>query len=519
MQMLRKVSGFIWRGVKITVLILLIFIVAAFFLLQLPRIQTYLGKKASAYFSKQLNTKIDIKAVNIDFLKTINLEGVYVEDLQHDTLLYGNKIGCNIKFYSFKTRQIEFDLTELDGITCKLIYYKGQKSLNFQFIADYFSSSDTKKTSSSSEFKLGYGNLSLNNVRFVYKDYANSYKPAYGIDFEDIEVSNIYAKFSDIKVMGDSVKVTIRDLSATEKSGVVIKKLNTEATFSAKNIKADKLLVLTQNSYIHGYYEMYTDSFADYSNFIHAVDMHADFLDSTQISLADVAYFAEEMEGLNQKIHVNGYIKGSIDNLSSDNLSLSLLTHTSFNGHMILKGLPDVDKTILSVDAKNFSTNYADLKEIPSYPFKTNQKIDVPQNIAKLGTIDFKGKAEGFTNDMLLNGVINTALGKITAHATMSTLPNKEITYGGNFKTDNFNVGSLIEAKYIGSISLDAKISGSGTELNTLEEAINGSVQSVEFNGYTYHNVSINGALKKKQFTGSFVARDTNATFDFSAEL
>ncbi len=113
---------------------------------------------------------------------------------------------------------------------------------------------------------MGYGNLSLNNVRFVYKDADNKYVPAHGIDFQDIEVNHVCGKFSNIKVAGDSVKVNIEDFSATEKSGIVIKKLNTEAEFSSQSIKADKLLLITPNSYIHGYYEMYTDSMDDYSD-------------------------------------------------------------------------------------------------------------------------------------------------------------------------------------------------------------------------------------------------------------
>src|ERR1700679_2884143 len=124
MQKVRKVSGFIWRVAKITLLVLLVILLSSFFLLQMPSVQTYLGKEASAYLSKQLKTKIDIKAVNLDFFKTINLEGIYVEDLHHDTLLYGGKIGCKIKLFSLKSKQIEFDVTELDNITCKVIYYK-----------------------------------------------------------------------------------------------------------------------------------------------------------------------------------------------------------------------------------------------------------------------------------------------------------------------------------------------------------------------------------------------------------
>ena len=485
----------------------------------MPKVQTYLGKEASVYLSKQLKTKIDIKVINIDFLKTVNLEGVYVEDLQHDTLLYGGKIACKIKFFSLKDKQIEIDISELDNITCKLLYYKNEKYLNFQFLADYFSSQKSDATSTSSEFKLGYGNLVLNNVRFVFKDCDNRYKPSYGIDFQDIEVNNICAKFSNIKIAGDSVKVKITDFSAVEKSGLVIKKLNTEATLSSQNIKADSLLLITQNSYIHGYYQMYTDSFDDYSNFVHAVDLCANLLDSTHVNFSDIAYFAEELEGLNQSVNINGYIKGSIDNFNSDNLSFSLLKHTKFNGHIIVKGLPDVDKTIMKIETKKLTTNYVDLKEIPSYPFKQKQKLTIPENIAKLGTIDFEGRAEGFINDLLLEGNIATTLGKINVYATMNTLASKEIAYGGNFKTEKFNIGNLIGAKYIGEISLDAKIKGSGTELNMLEEEINGSIQAVQFNGYTYHNLSIYGALKHKQFNGYFTAKDTNAAFDFNGSF
>ncbi|MEO8760548.1 MAG: hypothetical protein ABI388_05170, partial [Bacteroidia bacterium] len=518
MQLLRKVSSFIWRSVKITVLVLLILLISLFFLLQLPKVQTYLGKEASSYLSKKLKTKVDIKAVNIDFFKTINLEGVYVQDQHQDTLLYGGKIGCAIKFYSFKTRQLEIDVTELDNITCKLIYYKRTHDLNFQFIADYFAPPTTKKdttTKPSAEFKLGYGNLNLSNVRFVYQDLDYTDIPKYGMDVEDIQVNHIFAKFSNIRIEGDSIKVQINDLSAVEKSGIRIKKLNAAATFSSKGIKADKLLLITNSSYLHGSYYMLTESFADYNHYLTAVDMRANFLDSSYVDFADIAYFAEDLEGLHQRVNINGYIKGTVNNLSSDNLSVSTLKHTSFKGHVIMKGLPNLDTTFMSIDAKNFTTNYKDLEQIPTYPFKKNKTISLPKNLAKLGTVDFKGKGEGFATDLFVKGTLTTALGSVTMHATMSQTPEKELAYGGTFKTDKFNIGSFIEAKYINEIAIDASIKGSGTELNNLQAEINGTMPFVQFNGYTYHNLAINGDLKKKQFNGTFVAKDTNATFNF----
>ena len=523
MQMLGKVSSFIWRSIKITVLILLILLISVFFLLQLPKVQTYLGKQASSYLSKKLKTRIDIKAINIDFLKTINLEGIYVQDLHGDTLLYGGKIGCAIKFYSLKTKQLEVDLTELDNITCKLIYYKGTHDLNFQFIADYFAPPTTKKdttTKPSAAFKLGYGNLNLNKVRFVYKDLDYTDIPKYGMDVEDIEVNDIYAKFSNIRIEGDSIKVQINDLSAVERSGIRIKKLNAEATFSTKGIKADKLLLITNNSYVHGSYYMLTDSFKDYNHYLTAVDMRANFLDSSYVDFSDIAYFAEDLEGLHQRININGYVKGTVNNLSSDNLSISVLKHTSFKGHVIMKGLPNLDTTFMQIDAENLTTNYIDLKKIPTYPFiKKGTVSSIPENMAKLGTISFKGKGKGFASDLFIEGNLKTALGNLSAHATMSQTKEKEIKYGGTFKTDKFNIGKFLDAKNIGEISLDAKINGSGTELKTLQDEIDGKIQSFQFNGYTYHNLSVNGNVKNKQFAGTLNAKDTNATFDFIGNL
>ena len=332
MQKLRKVSSFIWRSIKITALLIFIFLLSAFFLLQLPSVQTYLGKKASAYLSHALKTKIAIRAVNIDFIKTINLEGIYVEDLHHDTLLFGDKIACSLKLFSLRKKQLEMNLTELEGLTCKLLYYKGEKSLNFQFLADYFSSPKKSENSTPSQFRFGYGNLRLRNIRFVYHDCDNRYKPAYGMDYQDIEVNGLNADFSHILIQGDSVKVKINGLSAFEKSGIQVKHLDAEATLCPRYIKADELFLQTANSYLHGSYHMYTDSFSDYNDYIKAVDMHAFLKDSSYVSFADIAYFAEELEGLDQKVRVNGHIKGSIENLSSEELTFSLLQHTAYHG-------------------------------------------------------------------------------------------------------------------------------------------------------------------------------------------
>ena len=514
-----KVRRFIWRVLKYTTLSVLVLLISLFFIFQMHSVQTWLGKKASAYLSKELKTKIDIEAIKINFFKTVDLEGIYAEDLHHDTLMFGNKLGVEIKLLSIGDKKLELDLTKLDGITCKLQQYKGEKDLNFQFIVDYFASpTPTIKDTSSSKFSIKYGDLHLTNVRFVYRNFNDTAQQAYGVNFSDIEANDLNGKISDIKIAGDSIKCTLTDLTLEEKSGLFVKKMNALVTVSPQNIRADSLLLYTANSYIHGFYRMYTDSFADYSDFLNAVDMEVNLKDSSYANPLDVAYFTDVFRGLDKKIKINGFIKGPVANMNSDNLKFSLGNHTSFAGSFIMKGLPDVEKTFLKVDAKYLTSNYSDLAEFPSYPFHEGKKMELPKKLQKLGKITFGGRVEGFLNDMFLGGVISTSIGKIITEAALST-KGKELAYSGNFKTENLNLGKLLEQDKLGEISMNAGINGSGTTIKTLLAQINGKVQSIRYNNYVYHNLQIDGDFKNSLFDGKFTSADPNANLDFTGKI
>lgn len=514
-----KVRRFIWRVIKYTTLSVLLLLVLAFFIFQMHSVQTWMGKKASAYLSEELKTKIDISAIKINFFKKVDLEGIYVEDLHHDTLIYGNKLGVEIKLLSIGDKKLELDLTKLDGITVKLQKYKNEKDLNFQFIADYFATpTPAKKDTSRADFTIKYGDLHLSNVRFVWKNLNYPEPQLHGINFDDIEANDLNGKISEIKIAGDSIQCFVQDLSLEEKSGVFVKKVTALVTVSPKNIRADALTLLTANSYIHGFYRMYTDSFDDYSDFLNSVDLEADLTDSSYVNPTDVAFFTDVFRGLNEKIKINGYIKGPVANLNSDNLKFSWANHTSFSGKFILKGLPDVEKTFLKIEAKHLSTHYSDLAQFPAYPFYEAKKLTLPVELKKLEKITFSGKAEGFLNDLFLAGTINTSLGKIITDAALST-KGKELAYSGKFRTENLNIGKFLNAKDLGEVSLNIALDGSGTTLNTLKAEVNGAIQAIRYNNYVYHNLQVKGDFKNSVFNGSVVSADPNANMSFAGKI
>jgi len=519
MQKSRKVRRFIRRFVKITLISLLLLVGTLYGLLQMHSVQTWLGRKVSARLSKELNTAIAINSVRINFFRSVDLEGIYLEDQHRDTLVYGNKISCDIGLLSFTKKRLELDLTEISDLTVKLQKYKGDTVLNFQFLADYFAGpKEEEKDTSASTFKVVYGDLQLNEVDLVYKDHNDTVKVAYGMNFSDLEARHISGKISNIEIHDELVRCRVENLSLTEKSGLHIKKLYSETTISPKSVRADNLYLITDNSYLHGYYQMHTDSFGSYSNFTEKVKLAVKLTDSSFVNPIDISYFVDFFKGFDERINLSGTFSGPVANLRSDNLKFSAYEHTGFNGSFEIKGLPNTDSTYVKLNAKRLSTHYNDLVRVPDYPFDAGKSLQMPANLKTLGRVVFTGKAEGYLHDLFLTGNFNTALGQITANATLQTPKDKEIAYSGFFKTAGFNIGRFIESPSLGEVSLEAQVNGSGTAVNTLNANMKGKIHAVRYNHYVYHHFDIDGSFKKKMFNGQLSCADSNANFKFTGQ-
>lgn len=67
-----------------------------FFLFQVPSVQTWTVRQITKALSNQLNTQVKIDYFRLGFFNQLMLEGVYVEDLEGDTLLYSNGLQASI---------------------------------------------------------------------------------------------------------------------------------------------------------------------------------------------------------------------------------------------------------------------------------------------------------------------------------------------------------------------------------------------------------------------------------------
>ena len=90
---------------------LLICIIIFAFLIRTSTFQTFLADKVVAFLSKELNTKIELKGLEIILFDKVSLNGVLILDMKKDTLLYAESILLTLDDYDLNKNS--FDIGEI----------------------------------------------------------------------------------------------------------------------------------------------------------------------------------------------------------------------------------------------------------------------------------------------------------------------------------------------------------------------------------------------------------------------
>lgn len=183
----------------------------AVLLINYTPIQNLLARKAANILSEKIKTKVTIEHVHIDFLNHFLLQGIYIEDQAHDTLLYAGEIQVRITdWFLFKDKPV-LHYIALKNSFVHMYRTTISNSWNYDFIADAFSTGK-KSTGNSKSIEFDLKKIELENVRFHMDDkwigqdldfdIGNFAINSKGLDFNKklLDISNIDVKNADISV-------------------------------------------------------------------------------------------------------------------------------------------------------------------------------------------------------------------------------------------------------------------------------------------------------------------------------
>ncbi|MBN1339056.1 MAG: translocation/assembly module TamB domain-containing protein [Bacteroidales bacterium] len=153
------------------IIVLIFTIIVA--LIHVPAIQNRLAHYATSFVSNRTHSVVKIKEISISIPKSIVLKGLYLEDIQKDTLLYAGTIKADIALFGLIAGKISIGSVSLEDLYINL-YNTGSDSLfNYRFLLSAFSDTAYQaevEPASPSQWTFSIDHVNLENIRLRYND-------------------------------------------------------------------------------------------------------------------------------------------------------------------------------------------------------------------------------------------------------------------------------------------------------------------------------------------------------------
>lgn len=486
--------------------------VTVLFALQFSGVQTFVTKKVAAYLSKELGTTISIEGIYFRPFSSLRLDNVYIEDLDHDTLLYINELTANIDLHEVRSGRLIVNDVSLSNTQ---FYLKRGKdsSNNLAFIIDYFKPS--KEEPEQSNFSVELKTLSLSAVSFKYKNYLEA-DTVRGINFNDIDLSGLSGEFTNIDFENDLFQASIKNLQLTEKSGFIIRKLDGLVTIDNNNMEFKELYVETNQSTIGDYVKFNYEAFSDFSDFINKVDVQATVKDA-RINSADIEFFAPSVASTKFNLGISGSVSGKVTNFIGNRMLIKGGQATYFKGDVKVTGLPDIDHTVFDLNIDQVASNKKDLDKLVG-DFSGRSEEILPVFLSQLGQLNYSGKLIGLYNDFKIDGALKTKIGQLDAKLEITLKDNN--TYQGSIASESFDLGAIGGDKSeVGIAAFQLKVEGSGFNLNEMNTKIDASIEKLNFKKYTYRNIELKGDIVDNAILGHLAVNDRNLGLEIEGKV
>ena len=449
---------------------------------------------------------IDVKKIDISHLHFVQNDKWVGQTME----LNADNLLLNIK--SVQGNKINIDQININKPFYLIQSFKGLKPVE----VTNKNNSKIKAAINELAFNPTHLNIFVNELQVTRGKFWIEYgdkKPVSYFDVDHIRMNEINASIKQVKFSEDTITAKVESLQVKERSGFVIKKLITKFRFTPKIMEFDSLLLKTNNSTIGNYYAMVYENFGnDFQNYISKVVMKS-HLANANVATDDIAYFAPELKNINQKINISSNFIGTVEDFKANDLTAKY-NNSFVKGSFSMRGIPDMRQTQIAFKNVSALTNYSDLRkwipslnEVKGFPFEA------------LGDFRFKGDFKGTVYDFVTNGAISTKLGLAETQIRLKFPVTGEPSYEGLLNTYHFDAGKLFNLDQVGFVNFKGKIAGSSFKLEKIKTNIDGTIDSIGFNNYTYTNINTNGILQKEAFNGTFRIRDPNVNFISNVEI
>jgi len=479
---------------------LLLFLIFFCFALRSSTVQTFLAQKATDFLSKELNTRVSIGKLDIVFIDRVDLKDfLLMNQDQSDTIANVGSLLVNINGFSNFKNQLK-----VDGITLERGVVKIEKDttgvMNLKFVLDYFKSDKKKKKKEA--LPIFVDDLQLKDIRFHYNNFKS---PAVqlGMDYQHLLLSNVNLDARKISMIDGAIVANVRHLSANEKCGFVLDHFQGKINLSNKGVEINKVNITTADTELNSerFRLLYT-SYTQYKTFVDSVAFEAD-LNKSVVSLKDVAYFAPQLDGMDQKIQIEGKFTKFIKDLRAEEFVIKTGERTELRGTINLPDFRSIKDAFYHEKIDYVFVDLADIQNIKLPKKSSSRRIKLDPTIQRLKYVEAHDiRLDGIYSQFVLSSdEIKTAIGSVNMDNGILFTHNaqrKSFEFSHSeasdydVKINEFNLGTFLGNSMVGVVDGTFFLSGEARSFSDIDfNKIEGHVNRFDLADYSYSNIKV----------------------------
>lgn len=371
-------------------------------------------------------------------------------------------------------------------------------------------------------FRLQDGKFSLHNYRKAPVRLTETDE----LDYAHMDVFDIDISIDSFNYYKDTYSGKVNNINLQDASGFQLEEFSsTRVVVSPDSTVLDNLLIQTPQSLLGDNINFRYNGYTSFKDFVNRVRMDIQ-LNQAAVALRDIMTFAPGLRNnvffrnnQNEILTIDGQIKGTVNNLSADDLSIVLrgkngTRSTSLRGNFSSRELATRGEEFLNLELESLVTNMRTLRQlIPNFA--------PPENFDRLGRLNFKGSFGGFFVSFFATGDLRTDIGQAKMDMNMTLGESRDkATYSGSLDLINFDLGTWSANPNFGTVNFTSQVNnGVGLTLETANADLIANITNFGFKGYNYENAVLVGQLTRNFFQGDFTIQEDNIDLFFRGKL
>lgn len=509
------------KGIKKFIYILLrlaalffIILLSGYLVLKNDRLQSKVVKAVTESLSDKVQSEVKLTRIEWDFPNSFIINDVYIEDQNRDTLLSIDRTKVTLNLLDLFNANVSFRTIQMAGMHAHI--NKNDSVYNFQFFIDAFRKKDTTQ---SIKWTMDIESVAFDDCQVYFRNEKIAPR-AKGFDPSNIGIKKLNGYLHVRRFAKDSVNVKLHNISFEEQSGLTLSGLSTSFLSNKEMMTFNNFVVKMPNSLVaFNDATFYHDNFEALKDIGNKLVINIDLAPS-DIKVKDLAAFVPRLESLEEKIKIEGEIRGKGSDINVENLSIQYGENTHLNGNMRVKGLPNVRNASVFANFNDICADPKEMREIAEALL--DRGLRTPSFVNNLHYLCYEGIIDGNLQELRAEGVLKSNIGEIYNNVTINAHDEKLASYTitGNVESEQLALNELFgEKSQLGKAGLHLDVIFDRDKSGAVSLEAVGVVDSFTYKNYTYSDIEINGVFNKNEFNGVVSLNDPNASIKFDGNI